>query len=368
MCKDHYRNEIQRVLAEQMNQEATTIQQKLAAKFNSASSYGKSGNIEASYKGYKDIIETYLLVYGEDLAYTSTRFLDTVTSLADISIALGHQEEAFGWLNCMDQGIQDGAIKRSLHFESNLVGCFAKLYSDLGQYDKALPYAKRSVQLLRASKKGEGETWNQLTAKETVARVYSNLGQRDKALPIYREMYKQARKELRSSHPITKWAKQRLAEFEDTWAGKEPSNVQAKMTASKSRSITIGYCHGIANRNDLNGTSVEIRLFSREKRQYLVRMAGGDGSQLYVKPSNILFNPHTSVYIHGLQNANQYNGKSGLTKGYSDNNGRYTVELNHTEKLVTVKPDNLLVQDQPDLVFDSTRTLAQMLSHPYACY
>ena len=99
-------------------------------------------------------------------------------------------------------------------------------------------------------------------------------------------------------------------------------------------------------------------------------MASGDGSQLYVKPCNIIFNPKSPVYVHGLQNANhQYNGKLGVTRGCLNTNGRYSVELLDTEEMITVKPENLLAQFQLDLVFDaSTRTLVQMLSHPNACY
>jgi hypothetical protein len=182
-------------------------------------------------------------------------------------------------------------------------------------------------------------------------------------------IYKEARKGFGSSHPLTKEAKIRLADLEDSWAGIEPSDVQARMTASKGRSIAIGFCHRIVKRKDLDGRPVEIRLYSRDEGQYLVRMAGGDGSQLYVKPSNLLFNPGTYVYVHGLQNATRYNGKLGLTRDYLDKNGRYTVELQDgTEKLVTVKPENLIAQYQPDLVFDTTRTLVQMLSHPNPCY
>jgi hypothetical protein len=140
------------------------------------------------------------------------------------------------------------------------------------------------------------------------------------------------------------------------------------MTASKDRLTVIGVLYGIVNRKDLDSTHVEIRLFSREKRQYLVQMAGGNCSRLYVKPSNIIFDADTLVYVHGLQNASKYNGKEGIARKDSNKAGRYTVELDVTHKLITVKPENLLVKFQPDLVFDTTRTLAQMLSHPNACY
>jgi hypothetical protein len=126
--------------------------------------------------------------------------------------------------------------------------------------------------------------------------------------------------------------------------------------------------YGIANKKVLGSTPVEIRLFSREKRQYLVQMAGGNRSQLYVEPSNLIFDANTLVHVHGLQNANKYNGKEGRAKEYSNTTGRCTVELEVTHKLITVKPENLLVKYQPDFVFDTTRTLAQMLSHPNACY
>jgi hypothetical protein len=374
MCKENYRNEIQRVLAEQMNQEATTMEEALMAKYALAGSHMQSDNLEAGYKCIKEMIETSLHVVGEDHALTSRVLATAVITLAGIATELGHREEAFGWLNCVDRGVQNGTIEtieRSL-VDVGLVQSFAGLYSSLGQCDRALPYAERSVQMYEryeiVGDTPNKHTPNKLKAKQTVAGIYSDLGRLDKAVTIHKEICKEAKKKLGSSHPATKGAKQFLAVLEDNWAGVEPFYVQAAMTASKGRAITIGFCHGIANRNDLNGIPVEIRLFSREKRKYLVRMTRGDGSQLYVKPSNIIFNPHTSVYVHGLQNANQYNGKLGLTKDYSDNNGRYTVELNHTKKLVTVKPENLLAQNQPDLVFDSTRTLAQMLSHPYACY
>jgi hypothetical protein len=194
-----------------------------------------------------------------------------------------------------------------------------------------------------------------LTVKATVASIYTSLGQRDKGLTIYKENHKEARKKLGSSHPTTRWTKQRLAEVEDYWTRVDPSDYQARMTASKGRAIIVG---------NLNGTPVEIRLYSCERRQYLVRIAGGDGSQSHVKPSDLIFIKGTPVCAHGLQNANQYNGEVGVTKDYSHKNGRYTVELQDAEKLITVKPENLLAQYQPDLVFDTTRTLAQMLSHP----
>ena len=359
MCKNVYRNEIQRVLAKQMNQAATTIEQELSAKLVLSSSHLQSGNMEAAYKGIKEIIETALHVFGEDRASTYDLFLNAVFRLATIATNIGHQEEAFGWLNWLDRGIQDGAIERSL-VESNLVLGFATMYENLGQFDRALPFAERSVHLCDSKKKP--------IAKHTVASIYSNLGQRDKAVTINKQIYKEARKELGSSHRTTKWAKQRLADLEDYWDSAEASGAQAEMTASKGRAVTIGVFHGLANRNDLNGSPAEIRLFSREKKQYLVQFARGDGSRLYVKPSNIIFNRHTSVYVHGLQNASQYNGKVGTTRDYSNKNGRYTVELQDPEKLITVKPENLLAQYQPDLVFDTTLTLSQMISHPYACY
>jgi hypothetical protein len=156
--------------------------------------------------------------------------------------------------------------------------------------------------------------------------------------------------------------------MEDHWAGVDPSNVQAQMAASKYRLIATGVLHGIVNRKDLDSTPVEIRLFCREKKQYLVQVAGGNRSQLYVKPSNIIFDADTLVYMHGLQNASKYNGKEGMAREYSNKAGRYAVELGETHKLITVKPDNLLVRYQPDFVFDTTRTLAQTLTHPNACY
>jgi hypothetical protein len=93
MCKDTYRNEIQRVLAESLNQVATTIEEELVAKHFLASSYRQSGNIEASYKCLKEIIETILCVNGEDHAFKSNLFLDAVFRLASLANALGHQEE-----------------------------------------------------------------------------------------------------------------------------------------------------------------------------------------------------------------------------------------------------------------------------------
>ena len=64
MCKVHYRNEIQRVLAEQMNQEATTLEDALRAKFALVSSHVESGNTKAGYKCLKEIIETSLHAFG----------------------------------------------------------------------------------------------------------------------------------------------------------------------------------------------------------------------------------------------------------------------------------------------------------------
>jgi hypothetical protein len=351
-----------------MNQDATTIEDELVAKLLLSASHRESGNIEASYKCSKEIVETTLCVFGEERTFTSTLCLDSVIGLAYIANTLGHQEEAFGWINWVDRGIQNGAIERSLA-ESNLVTCFATIYNNIGQHDKALPYAERSVQLWAANEKSVEDTWNKLVAKTAVASIYSNLGQRDKAVTIQKGTYKEARKKLGPSHPTTKETKQRLAELEASWVGApELSDVQAGMTACKGRTIMIGFLHEVFNREDLSGTPAEIRLYSREKRQYLVRLAGGDGSQLYVKPSNIIFKTVTSVHVHGLQNAKRYNGRLGKTKDYSHTTGRYAVKLEDMEKMITVKPENLVVQYQPDLVFDATQTLEQMLSHPNACY
>jgi tetratricopeptide (TPR) repeat protein len=129
-----------------------------------------------------------------------------VVSFASIATNLGHPEEAFGWLNGVDRGIRNGAIERSLATESDLAHCFATIYANLGQHNRALPYAERSVRLYERCE-NEGNTSAKLTAKAAVANIYSNLGQRDKALAIYKESYKEARKEWGSSHPTTKSTK-----------------------------------------------------------------------------------------------------------------------------------------------------------------
>jgi tetratricopeptide (TPR) repeat protein len=360
-----------------MNQEATNMEDLLVAKYALASSQLKSGNTEPAYKSLKEIIETSLRVFGEDRVLTSRESVYAAIGLAGIATDSGHQEEAFGWLNCVDRGVQsgaiqcsgvqNGAIKRS-GVEVALVHSFATLYTNLGQCDRALPYAERSVQIYESGDGNIAETPNKLKAKHIVASIYSNLGQLDKAVTILKEIYKEAKKKLGSSHPTTKSAKLSLAQWENNCAGVDFSKLQAQMTASKGRKIEIGFLDGIVNRKDLDSTPVEIRLFSREKSQYLVQMAEGDPSQLYVKPSNLIFDAGTLVHVHGLQNASKYNGKEGMAREYSDKAGRYTVELGETNKLITVKPENLLVKYQPDFVFDTTQTLAQMLSYPNACY
>jgi tetratricopeptide (TPR) repeat protein len=359
-------NQEQRVLAEHMNQEATNLGEMSRARYALACSHLESGNMEAGYKCMKESVEASLHAFGEDRALTSWVSVSAVLTLAATATQLGHLEEAFGWLNCVDRGVQNGAIERSFVYVG-LDHNFAGIYSSLGQFGKALPYAERSVQIYERDD-NEGETPNKLKAKHMVASIYSDLGQLDKAVTIHKEICKEAKKKLGSSHPTTKLAKLRLAQLEDYWAGVDPSNVQAQMPASKDRSIAIGFLYGIANRKDLDSSPVEIRMFSCEKRQYLVQMAGGTRSQLYVKPSNVIFDANTLVHVHGLQNASKYNGKEGMAREYSNKTGRYTVELEETHKLITVKPENLLVKYQPDFVVDTTRTLAQMLSHPNACY
>jgi tetratricopeptide (TPR) repeat protein len=347
------------------------------AKLMLAVSDVESGNLEPGYKSFKEILDTSLRVFGQDHVFTSYASVTAALGLFGVATDSGHQEEAFGWLNCLYQGVQK-TIERSLRIEGgplliegDLYHRFATVYCYLGQVGKALPYAKRSVQMYERDN-NVGDTPNKLEVKQMVASLYSQLGQRDKALTILKEMCKEAKKKLGSSHPTTKLAKTSLAETEDYWSsGVDPSDVQAQMTASKGRLIATGSLYRIVDRKDLDGTPIEIRLFSREKRQYLVQMAGGDRSQSYVKPSNIILDTDTPVYVHGLQNAKQYNGEEGATRDYSNMNGRYTVELGSTNmenKLITVKPENLIVEYQPDLVFDDTRTLAQMLSDPSACY
>jgi hypothetical protein len=114
MCKEDYRNEIQRVLAEQMNQKATSLEEALDAKYALAVSDAESGNTGPAYKSLKEIIETSLRVFGEDHVFTFRASAYAVICLAGIATELGHQEEAFGWLNCLDRGVQNGAIERSL--------------------------------------------------------------------------------------------------------------------------------------------------------------------------------------------------------------------------------------------------------------
>jgi tetratricopeptide (TPR) repeat protein len=185
MCKENYRNEIQRVLPEQMNQEATNVEEALMAKYALAGSHIESGDLEAAYKCLKEIMETSLHVFGEDHAVTSSVSASAVISLAATATELGYREEAFGWLNCVDRGIQNGAIER--YVEIGLVQSFTGLYSSLGHCDRALPYAERSVQMYETDEI-VGETPNKLKAKYTVAGIYSDLGRVDKALTIHKEI------------------------------------------------------------------------------------------------------------------------------------------------------------------------------------
>jgi tetratricopeptide (TPR) repeat protein len=209
MCKEYYRDEIQRVLAEQMNQEATNLEEALTAKYALAGSYYlELGNMEAEYKCMKGMIEASLHVFGEDRALTSRVSTSVVLTLAATATQLGHLEEAFGWLNCVDRGVQNGAIEGSLA-DVGLDHNFAGIYSSLGQFGKALPYAERSVQIYERSEY-EGETPNKLKAKHIVASIYSDLGQLDKAVTIHKEICKEGKKKLGSSHPVTKLAKLRL--------------------------------------------------------------------------------------------------------------------------------------------------------------
>jgi hypothetical protein len=169
VCKDIYRNEIQRVLAEQMTQDATSLDEKLAAKHLLACSHRESGNTEASNKCFKEIIETTMRVFGEDRFFSSHLVVDAVFSMSNYANKSGHQEEAFGWLNCVDRGIQNGAIERSL-VESNQVHGFATIYDALGQFDRALPYVERGVQLSNERGKSDGDT---LACEETYGQSYS---------------------------------------------------------------------------------------------------------------------------------------------------------------------------------------------------
>jgi hypothetical protein len=151
VCKINYGGEIQRVLAEEMNQEATTVEEELLAKSYLARSHGESGNLEASYKCLKEIIETTLRVRGEDHAFTSGLLLDAMFSLATIATKSGHQEEAFGWLNCVQRDVLNGPIERFQHklegsiehsfLEFKLVDTLAIVYMNIGQLDMALPFA-----------------------------------------------------------------------------------------------------------------------------------------------------------------------------------------------------------------------------------
>jgi hypothetical protein len=72
-----------------------------------------------------------------------------VICLAGIATELGHQEEAFGWLNCLDRTgelFRTGQSSARL-LRAALVHHFAILHCNLGQCGKALPCAERSVQM-----------------------------------------------------------------------------------------------------------------------------------------------------------------------------------------------------------------------------
>jgi hypothetical protein len=127
MCKEDHRNEIKRVLAELMNQDAKSLEEALLAKFALAGSHIESGNMEAGYKCIKEIIETSLHVFGEDRALTSRVCSSAVVSLAGIASQQGHNEEAVGWLNCVDRVVQNGTIERSL-VEVSLAHNFAGMF------------------------------------------------------------------------------------------------------------------------------------------------------------------------------------------------------------------------------------------------
>jgi hypothetical protein len=118
---------------------------------------------------------------------------------------------------------------------------------------------------------------------------------------------------------LTKWAKKSLADVEVSWAGVEPSEDQALMTASKGRSIAIGFFHGLANGKDLEGTPVKILA--------LVRMAGGDGSQLYAKPSN--------CFMFGFK---QGNGKVYTPVGLGTHNSHYKLEIRTNQFQYKIPP------------------------------
>ena len=68
-----------------------------------------------------------------------------------------------------------GAVECSLSTESNLAHSFATIYHVLGQFDRALPYAKRSRQLYER-RENEGTTSGKLMAKANVANLYPTLG------------------------------------------------------------------------------------------------------------------------------------------------------------------------------------------------
>jgi tetratricopeptide (TPR) repeat protein len=366
MCKEYYQNETQRVLAKQMNEVATTIDEELWAKNALACSYLESGNTEASYKCFKEIVETGLRLNGEDHALKPSVSALAVLNLTGVAIRRWQWEEAVGWLSCLERGIQNGTIAPSL-VEFGMAHCFAAIYTNLGQVERALPFAECCVQLYERYEQVGGDAQKKLLmAKCDVGQIYCELGQYGKAATIYKEMYKEAKNTMGSSHLTTKLAKKTLAELEFK-TGKYPSDVQA--SAVRSRRIAIGFLHGmIGNRQVLDRIPVEIRLFSREKGCYLVQMTAGDRSKLYVKPSCVILHTDTPVHVQGLQNAKEYNGRGGRTCGYSAKSGRHIVTLEDTKKLITVKPENLLAQYQPDLVFDTTRTLVQMLSDPNACF
>ena len=125
---------------------------------------------------------------------------------------------------------------------------------------------------------------------------------------------------------------------------------RAQAAQAEHAGIAVGSvveAHGLVGTPQHNGKIGTVTSYNKGKAQYIVLLEGADGKQLSLRPSNL--RPAGSqhevgsvVEIHGLVSTKQHNRKIGTVASYNENSGQYIVLLAGADgKQLSLRPSNL---------------------------
>ena len=105
---------------------------------------------------------------------------------------------------------------------------------------------------------------------------------------------------------------------------------------------TIVSLKGLQSRPERNGDRGEIAEYDEQTGRYLVFIEDED-EYLRVKPSNLL--QHVHLRLHGIESQPYLNGKRGTIVAWSDHKERYNVHVMDIGKMVSAKPNNVVLEN-----------------------